>query len=162
MIFEDSNQYRKGKYGEELVEKFLKKKGYVVYSPDGSHAFDKVAMRKNEIFAVEVKTYPARVMYPDTGFSIKHYETYLQRNSKNKLRVFVFFVDEDRKEIYGNWLDVIDRPVFGCPGYPKKQGEQIYFHLSRMEFLCKLTEDQTKKIRKFSTRSSQYEFKKNE
>jgi len=170
MKFNETKQYKKGSLGMRLVDDFLVNKGYVPYSPDAinkAHPFDRLVAKDNKkmIFIAEGKTKPARIYYNDTGIDIKNYEEYQFIFKKYKLRIFLFFIDEDKKEIYGNWLYKLDKEKFEFDKkgriiqYPFKQNNIIYFPLSSMENVCKLTEEQVEEIKKYSTRSEQYKDK---
>ena len=170
MRFEDTKQYKKGNLGMRLVDEHLIKKGYVPYSPDAinkRHPFDRLVAKddKTMIFIAEGKTKPARIYYRDTGIDIKNYKEYQHIHEKYNLRVFLFFVDEDKKEIYGNWLDELDKEKFEFNPkdrmikYPLEQKGIRYFPLSSMKSICKLTKEQVEEIRKFTTRAKKYEKK---
>jgi len=177
--FRDTKQYKKGNLGMRLVDEHLIKKGYIPYSPDAinkRHPFDRLVAKddKTMIFIAEGKTKPARIYYPDTGIDIKNYNEYLYISKKYNLRIFLFFVDEDKKEIYGNWLDILDKEIpeattlkatarrlnFPVPEfYPLREKGIIYFPLKLMRTICKLTEEQAEEIKKFTTRAVEYEKK---
>lgn len=132
---------KKGNIGERLVNEFLIKKGYIPYSPDadGAHPFDRlVASRdKKTIFIADSKTKPARTYYPDTGINIRHYNEYKFIQDKYNIDVFIFFVDEDSKTIYGNFLKRLDEPRKIVHNgkiieYPMEQKGIRYFPLSVM------------------------------
>jgi len=168
--FKDLPQFKKGEIGMRLVDDFLIKKGYVPYSPDAvnkAHPFDRLVAKDNKeiIFIAEGKTKPARIYYRDTGIDIKNYKEYQYIHEKYQLRIFLFFIDEDKEEIYGNWLDKLDKEKFefNLKGrmvkYPLEQKGIRYFPLSLMKSICKLKEEQVKEIKKFTTRAIQYEKK---
>ena len=98
--------------GEAIVTKYLKDKGYIVYSPEelqGAHGFDRLAVKdKTEVIIAEIKTKARMNRYNATGFNIKHYREYKRISRKYNIPVFIFFVDEALGRIYGNFLSVLE------------------------------------------------------
>lgn len=141
---------RKGDLGERLVGDYLRRRGAIMYRPEhtGAHPFDTLCVTRDKqtIFAAEVKTKRSRTTYPDTGFNLRHYRDYQRVQEAHNLRVYVFFVDERKREIYGNWLDVMDQPRKIRVGYrdliyPIVQKEIIFFPLESMRTVCSIAED---------------------
>lgn len=133
----------KGRIGERIVDAWLESKGYVPYRPiDGvAHPFDRlVASRdKKTIRVVEVKAKPRREKYPDTGIPTTHYNDYKHIQDKYGIQVFIAFVDEVLKKIYGNFLDELDKPD---GRYPLRYADVTYFPLSKMLDIKRLTDEQ--------------------
>lgn len=78
----------------------------------GPHCFDKVAIKnKKEMLIAEVKTKAARLYYPDTGFNLRNYREYQAIKEKYNVPIFVFFVDEKKRRVYGNWLAKKESPL---------------------------------------------------
>ncbi len=105
-IWENKDSVKKGNYGENIINTYLEDKGYVVYRPitDGPHCFDHLAIKdKKQVIIAEVKTKAKLNNYDETGFEYKHYLEYKFISGKHNIPVFIFFVDEMLKEVYGNF-----------------------------------------------------------
>ena len=165
MSWQDKTTVKKGNWGERYVEKHLLKHGYVPFKSvsDTAHPFDRlVASRdKKSISIAEIKTKPRRLYYPDTGFDIRSYEDYKAISQKHNLGVYIFFVDEHEKQIYGNFLSILDEP---CEieykgrklSYPLNDKGIRYFPLAKMNKIADLTEIEATILRKLSTRKYNY------
>lgn len=133
----------KGKIGERIVDDWLIKKGFVPYRPiEGvPHPFDRlVASRdKQKILVVEVKSKPRREKYADTGISARHYREYMIISDTYGIRIFIAFVDEVMRQIYGNFLDELVRP---CGRYPLHYADIVYFPLQHMKRVADLTAEE--------------------
>lgn len=157
---------KKGNIGEQLVNAYLIEKGFIPYSPDASgvHPFDRLVASKDKrtIFIADSKAKPARTFYPDTGINIKHYEDYKFIQDKYNIDVFLFFVDEDKQEIYGNFLRHLDEPVEihdsgRILNYPLEHKGIRYFPLEKMLHVARITEEEASAMRQFSKRNKAYE-----
>jgi hypothetical protein len=172
-MWQDRTSVRKGTLGEQIVHAHLEKNGYIVYSPatEGAHAFDKLAVRnKREIIIAECKTKARRKYYPDTGIDCKHYNEYKYIENLHNIPVFIFFVDELVKKVYGNKLSILEKPrnvKYELDGkrrykdYPLVQGNIIYFPMVAMEDIATLTENDCSKLISVSTRSYDYSLSAN-
>lgn len=132
----------KGDYGEILVKKFFEDKGYIIYQSGtmAPHPVDMIVCRKGTIaFACEVKAKPACSKYPETGIDYYQYENYKQFSDSMNIPVFLAFVDEERGEIYGNYLHELDKPtVYKDMKYPKTIGHKGGGNLTRYFPLCNM------------------------
>ena len=157
-------EVKKGTFGETIVKNYLKNKGFTVYIPElGQHVFDMLAIKeKKEIFIVEVKAQARRNRYPDTGITKKHYDEYNYVADKYNIPFFIFFVDEMLREIYGNWLKELKKPIIvNSISYPLIQegstGVRIYFPLEVMtRNIIVLNDDDIVELKKLSTRNYPY------
>jgi hypothetical protein len=158
-------QVRKGDVGELLVDDFLRGKKVIPYRPDydGAHPFDRLCATadKKTIFVADIKTKARREFYADTGINLNHYGDYKHIETKYRLRVFLFFVDEKLGEIYGNWLTELEQPVTLANNgklisYPLKQGGILYFPLAHMQPISPITLEKAKELMALSTRSYEY------
>ena len=132
----------KGISGEDLCFEYLRAKGHTIYRPDKddrAHPIDSFIVhgQKFTVCAADIKTKPKRSAYPDTGINMSHYGTYCYIKNVNNIPVFLFFVDEDEKRIYGNWLEFLERRCEIIHNgkkliYPLWMGGQIYFPISSM------------------------------
>lgn len=160
---------KKGTVGEQIVRQYLSKLGFISYAPEteGAHPFDKlVASRdKTTIMIAECKTKARRDYYPDTGIDLRHYNDYKTVSYNHNLRVFIFFVDEKLKSVYGNYLDELEVPrqVKLNSGkiidYPLIQQPIIYFPIEAMKTIGSLSEEQARTLETLSTRNPAYNAK---
>ena len=112
----DLNEVKKGDIGEEIVEKRLINKGWFLYVPvkSGSHPIDRLYIGKDyKVIMVDAKCKELRRDYPDTGFPLSNYETYKCINKS--IDVLILFVDYVRGEIYGNYLNELEKKVGTYP-----------------------------------------------
>lgn len=164
MAWEDKTTVKKGDYAEALVDKILERNGYIMYFPktNGPHAFDRLAIKnKEKALIVEVKAKAARNRYPDTGIDIRHYEGYKKIRDAHDLPVLMMFVDEQKGEIYGNLLKVLEEENVvehnrNLITYPVKQHGIIYFPLALMKTFTKLTDKDIKFLKGHNTRNYEY------
>jgi hypothetical protein len=175
------SQVQKGTMGEIVVSEYFKKRNYIPYIPDfdGSHPFDRIiaSSNKKEIFIAEIKTKSRRTYYPDTGIDLRHYDQYKFIEEKYNIPVFIFFVDEAKEEIYGNFLKNLElkkkilykykwkRNQSWNPReiqYPLKKNKIIYFPIFMMETISKIPHEIAEKMKKHSNRSYAYNFPKYE
>lgn len=157
--WEELKSVKKGNIGEEIAKEYLESKGYIIYKPvtDGAHAFDNLAIKdKTTLVVVEVKTKPRRKYYNDTGINVKHYKDYKDISEKHNLKVFIFFVDEYQGSVYGNELKNLVKPVNDKKNYPLIEKGIIYFHLSNMHTISKLTRQQIDKIKEHTNSNYKY------
>ena len=156
----------KGTLGEVVVDKYLLGKNIIPYSPQGNiaHPFDRLcaSTNKKNIFIAEVKTKASRNYFPDTGINIKSYKEYKFIQDKYGIDIWMFFVDENKKEIYGNKLSKLDIPTeINYNGkklaYPLiEQNNIIYFPLEYMIHVCDIDEKISQELKSLSTRNYGY------
>lgn len=147
----------KGVKGEDICFEYLRAKGHTIYRPDRedrAHPIDSFVVhgQKFTVCAADVKTKPKREAYPDTGINMNHYGTYCYIKNINNIRVFLFFVDENTKEIYGNWLDILEhkREVIHKGKrliYPMQMGNQMYFPLSAMIKIADISDESVEELK---------------
>lgn len=163
----DRPEVKKGNVGEALVDDFLRGKRVIPYRPDydGAHPFDRLCATadKKTIFVADIKTKAQRERYADTGIDLAHYGDYKHIEAKYGLRVFLFFVDEKVRQIYGNWLNILEQPAElpsrqGRPvSYPLRDRGIIYFPLAHMQPISDVTLEKARELMALSTRSYEYE-----
>lgn len=165
MNWQDSPRVKKGNIGERLVKEYLINKGYIPYIPDapGAHPFDLLVASadKRNIFIADSKAKPARKYYPDTGIDLRHYKEYTTIEDKHNLNVFLFFVDEDAGNVYGNFLKRLSEPReiihIGIPyQYPLIHKGIIYFPLVSMIQIADIPKIDVDTLREYSTRNKAY------
>lgn len=157
----------KGRYGEEIVRRYLEAKGYVVYNPvtDGAHAFDILAIKdKSKCIAIDVKAKSRRTKYPDTGINQKHLECYELFSKTHNMQFWLFFVDEFLGTIYGNTLSELSeiRMENGIkyPLYWQSHNggaDIVYWPLSAMKTVHVLTDKEKRELADLSQRNYDYE-----
>lgn len=162
---------QKGNLGEDLVQRLLEYKNYIVLRPttEKAHWFDMFVMsdksrpaHKIDQFVAEVKSKPYMFKYNATGVNYRNFEEYWQYYNKTGTRIFLFFVDEIRLEIYGNYLDELEKPstVKGV-SYPFnlecKGGRVIrLYSLENMVTIAKLKAETAAQLKELSRRSYEY------
>lgn len=152
----ERTEVRKASIGELLVDEYLLRKGIVPYRPiaDKAHPFDRLCASsdKKRIYVVEVKTKPKREIYPDTGVDWRHFNDYMHIAMQHSMDIFIYFVDERVKSIYGGELisNLAQPRVIRYEGrlliYPLKRGEIIYFPLEAMEHVADLSDEVCKEL----------------
>lgn len=167
--FKKRAQTIKGEDAEALVIQFLVDQGCTVYRAHAScndrpHPIDMLAIHREKlkIFAVECKCKARRTYYPDTGIDLRHYGIYSAIQKHNDVDVYLFFIDEYLKKIYGNYLSVLDRKrIIEHEGrkieYPKIEPSKIYFPLSAMVDIATIPENKADFYKSLSRRSYTYE-----
>lgn len=158
---------RKGEFAEDILLKLMRDGGCNVYRPtekDRAHPIDMFVMpgQTMRMFAADVKAKPKRSNYPDTGIDFRHWGKYCHINTYQHTPVFLFFVDEDCGRIYGNWLEILNKPVTITHNgkridYPKPEGNIIYFPMQSMIKIGNIAPDDIEKLRSLSTRGYQYQ-----
>lgn len=158
---------KKGTLGEYIVDKYLLGKNIIPYLPssdfEGAHPFDRLCATrdKKNVFIAEVKTKASRNYYPDTGFDLRSYKQYKFIENKYGIEIWVFFVDENIKKVYGNKLSKLETPTeITYNGknlkYPLTQNNIIFFPLEYMVNICDIDEKLSQKLKSLSTRSYEY------
>lgn len=160
-------EVKKGNVGELIVDDFLRGKRVIPYRPDydGAHPFDRLCATadKKTIFVADIKTKAQRERYADTGIDLSHYGDYKHIEGKYGLRVFIFFVDEKVRQIYGNWLGELERSVITPDrkgqrdvSYPLVDRGIIYFPIINMRPVSDITLEKARELMALSTRSYEY------
>ncbi len=166
MEFKDTKQFLKGDLGENLVDNYLRTKNIIPYHPvfNGAHPFDRICAStdKETILIAEVKTKPKRKFYPDTGFDINDYTVYKNIERKYNIPIFIFFVDEAEKKIYGGYLSELEKETTITHNgksltYPLKNKNIIYFLREPMKFICSITAKESIELKRLSTRNYKYD-----
>lgn len=165
MTWGDKTTVKKGDIGEEIVDNYLRKRGYIPYAPnfDGAHPFDRLCASRDKktIFVADAKAKAKRKHYPDTGIDIKHYKEYKFLSDKYKIDVYLFFVDEENKAVYGNMLRVLEHDMNVIHyskklKYPIRSNGIIYFPMASMKTLAELTDEQCAELKKYTTKKDAY------
>lgn len=151
MNWDDRPEVKKGNLGEQIVERYLARQGFVIYSPTGGpHPFDRLAVTKDKerFIVAEIKTKPRRRHYPDTGIDERHFNDYTRIHLSHSLEVFLYFVDECERKIYGGSLfgELTKELVITHKDrelkYPRKEGGIVYFPLQNMTLIAHLNEEE--------------------
>lgn len=167
--WEGKPQVKKGNLGERIVREYLESEGWIVYGVEtsGKHAFDKLCVKdKKNIIIAEIKTKARMNVRPATGFNEEHYLVYQNIYKKYGIEIFIFFVDEGLKQIYGNKLSILEQKYSNGERkeeYPLKirmyTGKYvILFPIERMEVIKDLSDDEVKELKLLSQRNYEYDF----
>jgi hypothetical protein len=155
--WDEKKEVQKGDFGEDIVNKILRDKGFVIYEPQkiGPHAFDRLAIKnKDSIIIAETKTKARLNSVPKTGFDKRSYDCYKKISLKHGLPVMIFFVDEMLGKVYGNFLHKLEKNmehrIF-------RESPMVLFNLSDMTFFYDLTKDQINYLKSKSCRSYAYQ-----
>jgi len=151
---------KKGDYGEQLVDEYLINCGYIIYKPisNNAHSFDRIiSYKKERLTIVEIKSKSKRKYFPDTGIDYKFYIEYINKSKELNIPVFLIFVDEESKKVYGNLLSVLcESQKFiirnKTINYPLIEKDIIYFHMDNMKQLFEITEEQSKQLKQYTTK----------
>ena len=169
MEWQDKIQTRKGNVGEAIVHRFLESKGLTIYQPvtNQAHPVDRIVANRDHsnLRMVEIKSYPRRIHYPDTGIDARHYYSYVEKQALHNIPLSIYFVDEDMGKIYGGRLDYISQEIQvehrgKKINYPLFQdchkGKKVYFHIDLMTTIADLTHDERMELDSLSTRNSNF------
>lgn len=158
--WKDKIQVKKGFYGEKIVRNYLEDRGWIIYIPytNGPHAFDHLCVKdKRRIIIAEVKTKARMNKWNATGFNVKNYNEYLFIQNKYRIEIFIFFVDEYLKSIYGNKLSILKKPYRAKDGkYPMIIKNIILFSLEVMKTISKISDEDSLYLKRHSSRHYDY------
>lgn len=161
MSFEDSNRFKTGWLGEQMVDVFLKQQGWVPYYPmkGVAHPFDRLLATpdKRRLCIVEIKTKFKREFYPDTGIERRHFNDYQAITMEYNIPLFLVFVDAKAGQVYGQWWAELLKTrepeqrsrLGGCVSYPWFHGGQVYFQISIMKIFHVIPPEQCEEILKY-------------
>lgn len=167
--FKTKSTTLKGTYAERLVLEFLDRQRVQVYTPhphwqEKPHGIDGFGLHRSKLklFGFDIKAKARRTHYPDTGIDLRHYGSYKFIEQHNGIQVYLFFVDEYIKKMYGNWLSVLEHER--CVqhqdellAYPRRERNIIYFPLEAMVDICKISDESAGALQLASTRRYAYE-----
>jgi hypothetical protein len=165
MKWEERTEVQKGNLGEAIIDNYLRNKNLIPYVAvfDGAHPFDRLvaSANKKSIYIAEIKTKARRTYYPDTGINYRNYCQYKHIAKKYGIKIFVFFVDEWAKGIYGNILENLEEPkevIYKTKklNYPLRQGEIIYFPLCNTKNISSFNEADAEKLKGLAKRNYDY------
>lgn len=169
--WEKRTSVQKGNLGEDLVQSLLEYRNYIVLRPttEKAHWFDMFVMSDKsrpahniDQFVAEVKAKPYMFKYNATGVNYRNFEEYWQYYNKTGTRIFLFFVDEIRAEIYGNFLDELEKPsIVKGISYPfnlECKGRRVIrlYSLENMAILAKLKIETADQLKNLSRRNYEY------
>jgi hypothetical protein len=157
---------QKGSVGERIIKQWLEAKRFVVYQPttDCAHAFDMLAIRdKTTTIALDVKSKAAMNKLPATGVDYRLFEEYQAWSKKHSIPFWLMFVDEGRREVYGNWISKLEEPRdVGGIAYPYEMhtrfGKRLrLWPLAAMEIVAQLKEEEVNDLAIHNQRNYAYE-----
>lgn len=138
-----------GTAGEKFIERHLRAKGLKVYKPGrGKHPIDFVVIDKeSRVWLIDVKTYPRRWAYNDTGVDTKDWRKYCNLADANANRVLIYFVDLTEESVYRFHLnDELKAKAYEHVG-------KTYFPLADREMVIRqIGPDSLKALRAFQDR----------
>ncbi|MBN2757170.1 MAG: hypothetical protein JXR51_08340 [Bacteroidales bacterium] len=156
----------KGKIGEEIVKNKLIEQGSIIYETNfeqlnnkhnKSHPFDFMIFDKQKgIQIVEVKTITSRRYYNDTGITYNVYIKYKELSKHYNMPIYLYFVDKEKKAIYGNLLSELEIPYIERNiTYPKVEtvktfnytNKVIFFPLEKMKTIYDLNDEELEQIK---------------
>jgi len=152
MSWEEKKEVKKGDIGENIVRKYLEKQGYIVYQPKtkGAHYFDMLATKnKQEVIALDVKTKARLNIAAATGIDLKHYEDYKRLANTTQMPFYIYFVDEMEGKVYKQLLHKLPEPF-------KLNKYIVCWYLKDLIYLFDLTEEEKNELKKYNTRSHEY------
>lgn len=158
---------KKGAIAEELVRQILLADNIIPYAPPpvaGAHPVDFMMLDKTSVtrvFFADVKCKAARTNYPDTGIDLRHYNKYRFLSRREKKDVYLFFVDDGDREVYGGtvygeFLSILDQDRWiehnhRMIQYPRQEsgrtGTIVYFPLVAMKPIAVLKPEDVAKLR---------------
>lgn len=170
MNWQDKIEVKKGNLGEDIIDKYIQSLGLIPYFPnhDGAHPFDRLCATQNKRYLciVDAKAKARRTYYPDTGINLKTYEEYKYLRNKYTIDIWLFFVDEDTKSIYGGKLKELEKEVIISwrnknIRYPRRERNkrgifEIYFPVDYMKTIHELSDIEVAELKKYSNRSYKY------
>jgi hypothetical protein len=156
MEFNELVQTKKGGIGEEIILNWLDQNGYICYNPynqNRPHWCDIVFFNKNyELFFADVKTKAKLNKYNATGINTNSYNNYKKIMNETNQKFFIFFVDENAKDIH--LLDLSN-----CSnGFHLVQNDKIIYW--KLEEMIKIADNLDlnicNQIKEYNTRSYPY------
>jgi Holliday junction resolvase len=144
----------KGEIGEEIVTKYLEKKGWIVYRPytkKKAHFFDMICTyNKEKTIAIDIKTKARLNNWNAQGINIKSYNQYLNFVNETKVNFYLIFVDDKTGDVHLADITKLKKPI-----YPNKN--IIAWRVEDMKFLFTISTDEIESISIHDQRN--YEFK---
>jgi len=147
MTFTQLPTTRKGAVGEAIAKTIIERSGWLVYesTADVPHLVDFICYKPGKrLIAVDVKTYPRRYCCENTGIDTRDFEKYSRFEESNDIDVYIIFIDEFERAIYGGYLRHLGRRAQHDAG-------KVYFPLSAMRLHRYLTADELDSIRTGTT-----------
>lgn len=156
--FEKLTTTQKGTYGENLVKKYLLNKGIICYKPEGgAHDFDFLLSNRDKMVIAEVKTKPRMFKkHPElnnwygTGVENKSIDLYKKKSKELGIPVYLYFVDEIERRIYGNDLSILEKDMMDSKPSWNLPPSKI-FSLKNVETVAHIGKEDVEKIKKLST-----------
>lgn len=151
---------KKGYIGEKIVKEYLLARGLVPYVPDfdGAHPFDFLcASRDKKNMVIADAKAKARMNKKFEGSYVNginecHFEQYSFLSNKYGLPVWLFFIDEMEKRVYGNSLNKLTPKSFVIEFKVKTR----MFRLEDMKNVKELNDEEIDALRSLSQRKYEY------
>lgn len=149
MKFNDLDTTKKGDIGEEIILGLLQEGGWTPYKVacDCPHPFDYFSFNssQNRTVFFEVKTYPRRASYNDTGIDLPDYHKYLSFSDLDCYEFILFFVDEFEQCIYCQNIRKLSPH-----GVIREDHGKVYFPLAMLKKCRNLYSDELQRLREIS------------
>lgn len=144
---------KKGEIGEMIVQKFLEKRGWIVYRPftkDKAHYFDALATKdKEKVIAIDVKTKARLNNWRAQGINIKSYNEYKKFIDKINVPFYLFFIDDKCGDVFTAELSKLKNSFNPTPYI-------IAWYLEDMFYLFNIGEDNIKLLSEYDQREYDY------
>jgi hypothetical protein len=144
---------KKGELGENIIQEFLEKRGWIVYRPftkDKAHYFDALATKnKEKVIAIDVKTKARLNNWKAQGINITTYNEYKKFIDKVNVPFYLIFIDDKCGDVYSAELSKLKNSFNPTP-------KIIAWYLNEMFYLFNIGEENIKMLSEFDQRNYDY------
>ena len=144
---------KKGNIGEQIIQKYLENKGWIVYKPfteNKPHYFDMLCTyNKEKVIAIDVKTKARLNKWNAQGIDLKHYNEYLNFMKITKVSFYSIFVDDQNGEVHLAEIKKLNNPI-----YPNNK--IIAWDVNNMHYLFNISQEEINKISEYDQRNYKF------
>lgn len=144
---------KKGAIGEQIIQKMLEDKGWIVYTPfkkDKAHYFDMLATyEKARVIAIDVKTKARLNKWPAQGIDINTYNQYMAFVNSSKVPFFLCFIDDKVGDIHACNIEKLVNPIH-------INNRTIAWSLSQMKLIGNIGNDKINELSEYDQRNYTY------